>query len=137
MTSDDQATRADLSQIIADLRRERDEALSRETAIAEVLEIVNSSPSDLGAVFDAILGKARTLCDAALGAVFLCEDEHFRAVAMHGGTAAWHDRMHTGFRGPETPASAPLLTGESFVHILDVAEVDHPMARAAVEAVGV
>jgi GAF domain-containing protein len=142
----------DPQQIIADLRRElaeakaerddakaeRDEALKRETATAEVLGVINSSPGDLAPVFDAILEKARTLCDAALGALFLAEGEHFRAVAMRGGTEAWHDRMiRLGFPGTETPASAPLVAGERFVHIVDVAQIDHPMARAAFEAVGV
>ena len=42
-----------------------------------------------------------------------------------------------GFPGTETPASAPLVAGERFVHIVDVAKIDHPMARAAVQAVGV
>src|SRR5260221_511127 len=45
--------------------------------------------------------------------------------------------MRLGFRGSETPASAPLLLGERFVHVVDMAQVDHPVARAVVEAVGV
>src|SRR5262249_36816342 len=61
---------------------------------------------------------------------------HFRAVAMRGGTEAWRDRLRQGFRGADNPVSAPLLTGERCVHIVDIAEVDHPMARAVVEAVG-
>ena len=95
---------AELERQNAELRRQLDArtaeleaALAWQTATAEILPVINSSPGDLAAVFDAILEKARTLCEAPLGALFLAEsDELFRAVAMRGGTEAWHDRIRRG-----------------------------------------
>src|SRR6516165_3260869 len=67
----------------ARLRRERDEALERETATAEVLRVIRTSPGDLKPVFAAILANAIQICRANFGTLYVCERDAFRAVAMH------------------------------------------------------
>ena len=68
--ADPQQTNADLQRQLAECRAERDEALARETAMGDVLRVINSSPGNLAPVVDAMLEKAMRLCGAAFGTLW-------------------------------------------------------------------
>jgi class 3 adenylate cyclase/putative methionine-R-sulfoxide reductase with GAF domain len=143
------STSADPQQIIAQLQRhlaecraERDEALQRETATAEVLQVINSSPGDLEPVFEAMLQKAHSLCEASFGALMTYDGERFHAVAYQGTPALFREFLASGIRpGPADPFGR-MVEGAALSHIHDVSEVaaQYPgeqLPRAAADLGGI
>src|SRR5262249_16884329 len=64
------------------LLRELRESLEQQTATADVLKVISTSPGELAPVFNAILANAIHICEATLGNLFLREGPIFRPVAF-------------------------------------------------------
>ena len=127
------AERDEAQQQLTERTVERDEAHAQQTATAEVLQVINSSPGDLTPGFEAILEKAHTLCGAVQGAMFLLDGEHLRAVATRGMPEAFNSRMRAGYRAADFSQTQALLAGQPFNHVADLALLDHPVARAELD----
>jgi two-component system, NtrC family, sensor kinase len=114
------------------------EALEQQTATAEVLQVINSSPGDLAPIFDAILEKAHAFCGATRGALVTNDDEWFRAIATRGMPERFAEHMRRGFPLIPGRPTEQLLRGEH-VHILDLpaaaAESPPELARLQLQAV--
>jgi two-component system, NtrC family, sensor kinase len=73
---------------VAQLTRERDEALEREKATAEVLRVISSSPGELAPIFEAMLKNATRLCEADSATLILREGGDLRFVARYNAPTA-------------------------------------------------
>jgi signal transduction histidine kinase len=66
------------------LFNETKEALERQTATADILRVIASSPTDLQPVLDVVAESAAQFCGAANAAIWRLEGDSLRLVATHG-----------------------------------------------------
>jgi len=97
------------------------ESLQQQTATADVLKVISSSPGELEPVFQAMLQNAVQICGATFGVLFRYEDSSWRAAAMFGVPPAFADFWR---RGPQRPSARTALgriaQTRRTVHIADV-----------------
>jgi GAF domain-containing protein len=110
------------ARLLSELRQ----SLEQQTATADVLGVISSSPGELGPVFKTILENATRICEAKFGILQLYENGAFRIGAMHNVPPEWVGarlREPLWRPGPLTP-SAQVAATKQFVHVADYAE--HP-----------
>jgi GAF domain-containing protein len=90
--------------------RELSEALERQTATSEVLQVISSSPGTLEPVFEIILANATRICEAAFGSMLLVEGDEFQRVALHNAPREF----------AEFSEKTPRLASSSFAHTINV-----------------
>src|SRR6516162_3767645 len=105
----------------ARLINETREALAQQTATAEVLHVINSSPGDLAPVFDAMLERAIRLYTPAFGVLFTWDGERFHRVAWRGGSEEAIEASRAAVIPPPGSPGYRLVQGENFVSIADLA----------------
>ncbi|HEV2550856.1 MAG TPA: GAF domain-containing protein, partial [Stellaceae bacterium] len=137
-----QESYADLEKKVELRTHELSESLEQQTATAEVLQVVNSSPGDLSPVFDAMLEKAMVLCEAAFGVLLTYDGMRFHFAAERGTPAAFSEFMA---KNPPTfgPGTGParVLEERRVIQTIDAMDDElyrsgDPARRAIVDLAG-
>ncbi len=112
------------------LFNETKEALERQTATAEILKVIASSPADVQPVFDAIVETAKRLIGAFSATVTQVGDEKLHLVAHTATTPEGVEALHRFFPIPVegTPMGRAILLRRP--EFIDDFEADSDDARA-------
>jgi two-component system, NtrC family, sensor kinase len=117
------------------LLNELRESLQQQTATADVLKVISSSPGDLESVFHAILENAVRICEAKFGTMYRFDGTMFRPTAVLNAPPIFSEFLQQ--RGAfEPPSGTPLnrlLLMKRVVHSADdsAEPVPSPSAKLA------
>ena len=113
------------TRLLSELRQRTDdltESLEQQTATAEVLKVISSSPGTLQPVFEAMLANATRICEAKFGNLLLYDGSLFQIAAMHDAPPEWAEmrRRDPVLRvGPTNPL-VRVVASKHFQHIADI-----------------
>ena len=79
-----QESYATLERKVEDRTRELSDALEQQTATAEILRVISSSPTDIQPVLDAVAENAARVCAARDAVIFRVDGDALRVVAGYG-----------------------------------------------------
>ena len=113
----------DLKKEIAALRLELADALERQTATSEVLQVIGSTPGELDPVFQKMLENATRVCGAQFGTLTLYDGENYSRAATYNVPFAFaNSRENMLFRPhPQSGLAIVARTGQ-VVQIRDLRE---------------
>ena len=83
------------------------EALEQQTATAEILRVISSSPTDVQPVFDAIVMSAVRLCGARYGTLYRRYGDVVDCVAQHNVMPEVQELLRKAFPRPVTRGTSP------------------------------
>src|SRR5262249_24953959 len=127
------------------LLNELRESLQQQSATADVLKVISSSPGKLEPVFDAMLANATRICEATYGAMWLRQDGKLRNVAFYGTLpAAFSQLWKAGSEissDSDVPVARAVRSGKPVI-VPDLKDdvgyrEGHPLAVGAVDLGGI
>jgi signal transduction histidine kinase/putative methionine-R-sulfoxide reductase with GAF domain len=122
------------------LFNETKEALDQQTASAEILRVISSSPTDVQPVFDAIAESAFRLLSGAVTAVLRRVGDGFRVMATHSRDRTVGMPPNPDYVPIDPAANFPsrVFLGKTMLHIPDWTAIELPVhERAVYERMGV
>ena len=112
----------------ARLLNELRESLQQQTATADVLKVISSSPGELAPVFDAMLENAVRICEAKFGVMHRFEGDATYPVAMLDLPPALYEFLQQRGRAKPIPGGdlENLWKSKQVVHTIDMLETASP-----------
>jgi two-component system, NtrC family, sensor kinase len=111
----------DLKKENATLRRELAEALERQTATSEVLQVISDRPGELAPVFQSMVENATRVCGAKFGTLFLLENGNVRRVASYNMPPAFADRAELrAFRPHLKSGIGRVIRSKQVIQVADI-----------------
>jgi PAS domain S-box-containing protein len=127
------------NQAITEAHAQVTEALEQQTATAEILRVISSSPTDVQPIFDAIVASAVRLCDASFGGVLRFDGELLHIAAEHNVAPERLETFRSLFPMRPTPdvTIGRAILERAAIHFADVfREAPNPTREAARKALG-
>ena len=106
------------TRLLSELR----ELLQQQTATAEVLKVISSSPGELEPVFETMLANATRICGAKFGTMVLREGDAFRHAATHNTPPAFVEerKRNPMIRPLPNSGLSRVLATKQIYHITDM-----------------
>jgi GAF domain-containing protein len=96
------------------------ESLQQQTATADVLKVISSSPGNLEPIFGAILEHATQICKAGFGTLNLYEGGAFHTAALHNPPPQFEMRLRAVIHPHPDSGLAYVARTKSAAHIDDI-----------------